>query len=272
MNDVRRGAVCRRGNAPLAFLFLSWCLAACSGGAAPATTSPPGYATASAPTIPVATRVPTPTASAVVGPSLSNILVDEDGYRTKVEVSNMTVTTQTDIENQKPGYAQVSLTLHAKATFTNLTEGRKASIGLVEVLPAWRIKSPVCGSSTRRATPQFWQSVTVAGKNVWHDESTDFCAMLGVAPDVMKVGRLEPEESSSHDLDATRAIAPVIPEKSLASLEVLFREPDFWILLRPTEQFRSNGKTGACFSNDVFTVVDVTPGGQGFCVRVKTDK
>lgn len=198
--------------------------------------------------------------------------MDEDGYRTKIEVTNMTIQTETDIEDQKPGLAKISIEMQAEGTFTNLTSGHSASIGQVQVLPAWRANSIVCTDATRKASSQAWRSVEVAGKDVWHTETDKFCAIEGMVRTDMNAGKIAPEASRTLDLMTYRAVEPIVPEKSLIKLDQAFQQPDFWILLRPTGGFRSNGKAGTCWSDVVFSVVDVTSGGKGMCVLVDTDR
>ena len=72
---------------------------------------------------------------------------DSDGYTFSVEASDLTVTTETNTADQKPGEGAITMTIGGQMTFTNTTPGRNASPEWVEVRPAWPLGSVFCKNS-----------------------------------------------------------------------------------------------------------------------------
>ncbi len=258
-------------------------LAACTSGAAPSTPTPTAPAPASsvaAPPEPSDSASPTPRATP--GETLSNILTNADGYRTQVEVTNMRVSTTSDVEDQKPGQALVTVYLSADATLTNLTPKHNVgSSGTLGVLPGWTRKSVICSASVQEAASSSFEAITIGGANQWNDEATEFCILKGLWAAPENKGTLAPNESrplqlAQHLASAGGGYPPEyvqVPEKSLERVEAALNKPDFWIMMRYIGDYDVTNADGVCRdSSGGIAVVATTSVGKGLCARVVTDK
>ena len=234
------------------------------------------------PATPEPSDIVTPSESVTpAGETLSNILTDDAGYRTRAVVTNMQVSTTSDVANQKPGRAEVTVQLSADAVLTNLTPKHNVtSSGTLGVLPAWKRKSPPCAASVRQAARSSFEAITIGGANQWNDEATEFCVLRGLWAAPGKNGALEPNESRSLALAQNLASASggyppervQVPEENLERVEAALNKPDFWIMMRYIGDYDVTNADGVCRdSSGAIAVVATTAGGKGLCSRIVTD-
>lgn len=258
-------------------------LAGCTSAAAPSPSESSIQVSPSAlPATPEPSDMATPSESVpVAGEKLSNVLTDDAGYRTRVVVTNMQVSTTSDVANQKPGRAEVTVQLSADAVLTNLAPKHNVtSSDILGVLPAWKRKSPPCAASVRQAARSSFEAITIGGANQWNDEATEFCVLRGLWAAPGKNGALEPNESRSLALAQNLASASggyppervQVPEENLERVEAALNKPDFWIMMRYIGDYDVTNADGVCRdSSGAIAVVATTAGGKGLCSRIVTD-
>ena len=255
-------------------------LAACS--AVPVPTSP--VMTSPPPVVATDPPVPAPSdTGAPPGEVLTNVLTDSDGYRTRVEVSNLQVSTEHDVANQKPGLAQVSVYLSAEGKLTNLTRGHTLKgVGTVTVLPVWKAGSILCSPKIQRTAAASFETITVVGRNIWRNRADSFCALQGLRGDSFKLGSVEYQQTRPLPMaqyrvgfqDRNSPWGVSVPEDQLKRAEDAFKQPDSWFMLRSIDDDTASGVDGACKGGvgGLVVVVATTPQGSGLCARVITDR
>jgi hypothetical protein len=234
------------------------------------------FATGSAtPVPPIVTPTPEPEETGPAVDPLKNTLVTESGHRIQVEIGERVIETSHDIENQKPGYALISVEMSADATFTNLTRRHRADPDLLWVMPAWKSKSIMCDEDVREVAAAYGRAYyiySISGENVWHNDPKSFCTIEGVWVPINSGVTLDVDETETIELSQSANSSSIMAtEENLEAVEEALQSPDFWILNRNVSPEQASAE-GVCRDQArTRAVVAVTPVGKEICAKIKTD-
>lgn len=151
------------------------------------------------------------------GASLSGQLETTEGYIFFFEYSDLVTTVSTNVVDQKPGKALVTISMEGVATVTNQTPGRNVTTSPASVLAVYAGSSPLCKG--RLPGPQ---SPPIATVFTGGDE--EYCALESDDP--------EPDFTLAEGESGTTTVSGymevVVPETDLAIAEEDAAKPDFW--------------------------------------------
>lgn len=260
--------------------------AACGPANSPApSTGPSAPLTASPESSSVYSPTPTPEESAS-SPSLSseaalsNTFVDAKGYKSRQVIEGLSIETETNVEDQAPGEALISVHMTGESTVTNLTKNRKMVPNFSAwATPAWKSDSAMCDEDlmemeASKGSKAYDGSADTTGKD------GKFCTLYGlhvvIPPNVIEL-KLEEGESKTRELTQnSRSSDILVPEEDLDEIEEAVQNPDFWLMWRNVgHSVRWNDYPKACVIVDgVYynAVVDSTKGGEKVCKNVDTSK
>lgn len=262
---------------PIALLMLMTACAPAPVGAVP---TPPSQSNTPPPASSEASESPTATQSSEPAPEvITNTLTDKDGYRSRVDVTSMSISADSDVSSQKPGQAMIYVTLGADATITNLTTGHNlTSTGAIDLAPAWKNNSIVCSKPVQELARGAFEALTIGGD---YYGAPKFCALSALMGTGQGVKSLAPQQTTSL-IFAQNPAAPgggnpaekvLVPEKNFEQVETALKHPDFWILMRYIGDYDVTNVDGVCRdSSGISAVVATTRGGAGLCTKVRTDK
>lgn len=161
-----------------------------------------------------------------------------DGYSFSVLVTDLTVAVATNVADQPPGDALLTMSVSGSGDFTNTTSGRNASPDWTQISPVWPLSSTICQQGDRTATAELRRGVSDSFSQSDDTSPTGYCILMprtlqfGARSSVDTLGPGESTEVPFDDAGVPWEVSLIVDEGSLDSAVSEATQPAFWALIR----------------------------------------